>query len=101
MGQAKSRGSAEQRKAQAIAAARAAQPATVKCNDCQTELSNIEPVNVRAMPGLVAAGAAHCQCGSSTWMVDGTPEAKAAFAEFLAQEHGDTLKVGTASRPAA
>jgi hypothetical protein len=100
MGQAKRRGSEEQRRAQAITAARVALPESVKCNECQADLTEIEPMNLRGMVGLRAAGLARCGCGCVTWVVDGTSEAKEAFAEFMSAEHGDGLKVGTATKDA-
>lgn len=75
MGQAKNRGNSEQRAAQAIARERAKLPASVKCDTCQADLTDIAPQNTRGIPGLHAAGTAFCyDCNAPTLFLDGTPE---------------------------
>lgn len=89
MGQAKNRGTKEQREQQAIAAKRAEFPAQVECNNCHAMLSDIHPMDVRGMPGMrKAAGAMCAACGHSTWVLDGTPEGLGLFRQFLDEEHG-------------
>lgn len=76
MGQAKNRGNQGQRIAEARSRERAKFPASVKCNSCQAELTDIEPMTVRDFPGLKLAGAAECRtCETTTWVLHGTQEA--------------------------
>ena len=99
MGQAKLKGSFEQRKDQAITKARALFPASVKCNNCGNDLTDIQSLNVTDMPGMRLAGAASCaSCKYITWVLDGTPEALDQMQHFLQQEHGDEVKSGMAMR---
>lgn len=101
MGQAKKRGSVEQRIAEAKARERAKFPATVACNNCQAQLADIEPMDVRGMQGLRLAGAARCgACDSTTWVLDGTPDAMANVAEYLEHQSGTgPAQLGFAERP--
>lgn len=100
MGQAKLKGTFEQRQAQAIAKARAQFPQSVKCNNCSSDLTEINPMDVRGMPGMRLAGAANCSnCSSTTWVLDGSPDGLALFQTFLDEEHGQQAKVGFAAKP--
>lgn len=100
MGEAKRRGSQADRETAAIAALRAMFPASVKCNNCQADLTEIAPMDVRGIPGMRLAGGAHCpSCGHVTWVLDGTPEGLALFRQFLDEEHGaGAVASGTARR---
>lgn len=101
MGEARRRGTPEQRAQAALAAARAKFPATVKCNRCQVDLADITPLDTRGMPGLRLAGVAHCKaCESQTMVLDGDPESLAQFAAFMQDEKGDVL-IGTERKPGA
>lgn len=101
MGEAKRRGSHEIRKKQAVIALRARFPSTVKCNHCEAELAEINPMDTRGIPGLHMAGVAHCSaCKHDTFILDGEPEALAAFQEYMASEHGDEVSSGVAPKPA-
>ena len=74
MGQAKNRGNQAQRIEEARARERAKLPASVKCEMCQADLTDIHPLPTRNHPGLWAAGRAECQpCGHSTWAFHGEP----------------------------
>ncbi len=100
MGQAKIRGTHEERAAQAKLAARAQFPATVKCNNCEADIAEIEPLDVRGMAGMRLAAAAICpSCSSTTWVLDGTPEALAKMQAFLNEEHGVQAQTGRALKP--
>jgi uncharacterized protein with PIN domain len=100
MGQAKLKGTFDQRQAQAKAKARSLFPSTVKCNNCASDLSDIHAMDVRGMPGMRLAGAASCsKCNSSTWIVDGTPQALQRFQEFMATQHEGEVQIGTALKP--
>lgn len=100
MGQAKLKGFFEDRQAQSIAKARAQFPALVKCNNCSHDLTHIQPMDVRGMPGMRLAGGAVCpSCSQTTWVLDGTPEALAQMHNFMAQEHGEEAKTGFVKKP--
>lgn len=99
MGEAKKRGTMEQRQAQAVAAARAKFPASVACNACGVDLTEIQPLDTRGLHGMRVAGAALCGCGNVTYILDGTPEALATMREILDQEHGGGAKLGFAEKP--
>ena len=95
MGQAKSRGSFEERKAQAIARERAKFPDTVGCNNCGHRLTEIDPMNVTDIEGMRLAGVSSCpECGHTTWTLDGSPEGLAVFQEFLSSQHKGAVKMG-------
>ena len=100
MGEAKRRGSQAAREAAAIAARRSQFPASVKCNNCQADLTVIEPMDVRGIHGMRLAGAAHCDaCQHVTWVLDGTAEGLGLFRQFLDHEHGaGAVSTGTAKR---
>lgn len=100
MGQAKLKGSFEQRKKQAVSAARAQFPPSVKCNNCGHELTEIQPMDVRKMPGMRLAGGAICsECSQTTWVLDGTPEALEQLQNVMTEEHGEEAKAGVAMMP--
>lgn len=99
MGQAKLKGTFEQRKALAIATARAKFPASVKCNNCEQDLTDIHPMDVSGMVGMQLAASVICpSCTHITWILDGTPEALVQMQKFLQEEHGDDVKSGVAAR---
>jgi hypothetical protein len=100
MGQAKLKGSFQQRQAQAIAQARTQFPQSITCNNCSHELTDIQPMDVRGIPGMRLAGGAICtSCSHKTWVLDGTPEALAQMQEFMDQENGETAKMGFEKKP--
>lgn len=100
MGQAKLKGSFEQRQALAVATARAKFPPSVKCNNCGHDLTDIQAMDVRNMPGMRLAGGAICsECSHTTWVLDGTPDAIEKLQEFMAEEHGEEAKTGVARMP--
>ena len=101
MGQAKNRGNHEQRIVEARTRERAKFPASVKCNNCQVDLAQIEPMDIRSIPRMRLAGGALCSaCDSTTWVLDGTEEGLANTAEMPEQIHGgDAAQLGFAQRP--
>lgn len=99
MGQAKLKGTFEQRQAIAIAKERAQFPASIKCNNCGNDLTEIHPMDVKGMTGMRLAGGAICaSCTQTTWVLDGTSEALAQMQDFLAEEHGEEAKIGFAKK---
>lgn len=56
-------------------------------------------MDVRGLEGMRLAGGAMCAgCSHTTWVLDGTPEALEKMQDFMAQEHGDELKIGLAKK---
>lgn len=100
MGEAKRRGTPEQRREEAMAARRAQFPAAVSCNNCGAELTDIVPMDVRGIPGMRLAGGAHCSaCTHDTWVLDGTPEGVARLQAVLNEGLDDSeVKTGIARR---
>ena len=100
MGQAKERGTQEERIAQAAAAADRLRPPEMKCNVCEAKLNDVSALDIRALPGINAAFGAHCAaCDKDTWAVRGAPAAVRAFYAALEKSAGASVHLGTA-RPA-
>lgn len=101
MGDAKRRGTQEQRVAAAQARLREGLPAEVTCNHCQATLTDIEGVDVRGFTGMKVAGVAHCPaCLHDTWVLDGTPDAMVDFQMGLDSVHGaDAVSSGMVFKP--
>lgn len=100
MGQAKKRGSQGQRIAEARARERAKFPSTGECNECQAQLSDIEPMDVRAVFSMRLAGRATCNsCGGTTWALDGTQEGLEIFTSFLTEGRSDVFFGVAENRP--
>ncbi len=84
MGEARRRGTLEERIASARARADALRPAFIVCNGCAARLEDVARVDVAPMPGLDAVHVARCSaCDAETYDAQGTPEALRAFAEFM------------------
>ena len=99
MGQAKSRGNQEQRIAEAKKQERAKFPASVACNHCQAQLTEIEPMDVRKIPNIWLAGFAICRgCKSTTWILDGTHDGLVSLGSALKEGYGE-MSVGMVDRP--
>lgn len=86
MGQAKQRGSLEQRVAQARAKIEATRPAKLVCNGCSADVTDIHPVSTRGLRGIDAIWMGQCQCGQTTFAASGKPEAVQAFFDALAAD---------------
>jgi hypothetical protein len=100
MGQAKNRGTFEERAAASKASTRALFPESVTCNHCKQQISEIEPMDVRGIPGMRLAGGAICSsCTYTTWILDGTPEAVAAMQKIMNAEHSSPAEVGSERKP--
>ncbi len=67
MGQAKLRGTPEQRRHAAIERQLSLRPKYVKCNHCQAELTELQPMGISDIKGIEAAFAAHCPHCGSVW----------------------------------
>ncbi len=96
MGQAKKRGSIEQRIAQAQAKIAATRPEKLVCNGCGAEVTTIHPVSTRGMPGVEAIWVGQCACGQTTFAASGEPKAVQAFFDALSTD--SELTLGSQSR---
>ncbi|MBS1190479.1 MAG: hypothetical protein H6R10_2271 [Rhodocyclaceae bacterium] len=96
MGQAKLRGSQEQRIAQARAKIEATRPEKLVCNSCQGDVTDIHPVSTRGLRGIEAIWMGQCQCGHTTFAASGEPKSVQAFFDALATE--GELAIGSQSQ---
>jgi len=95
MGQAKRRGSLEQRMAEAKGRIDALRPAAIVCNDCKSEITEIEDMNIRGMTGIDAAFAGVCkQCKGTTYAIKGDPVSVEALMMALSESTGEVPLVG-------
>lgn len=98
MGQAKNRGSREQRIQAAQERKAALRPTALTCNDCGAAITDFDELDTQGLRGMEAAYAGICPgCGAVTHALKGDPEIVTAFAEFLEQEHGE-LNIGVQSK---
>jgi len=91
MGQAKQRGSIEQRVAQAQAKIEATRPEKLVCNGCGAEVTVIHPVSTRGLTGIEAIWVGQCDCGQTTFAASGDPKAVQAFFDALGSDTEVTL----------
>lgn len=96
MGQAKRRGSLEQRVAQAQAKVEATRPAKLVCNSCNADVTDIHPVSSKGLRGIEAIWMGQCQCGQTTFAASGEPQSVQAF--FAALSTDSELLLGSQSR---
>ena len=94
MGEAKRRGTLEQRAAEARARLDAIRPEMIVCNECKAELTEVFDLPARNVPGLRGVFAAHCgACDSDTIGFVGEPESLARYMELFA-EGKENVKIG-------
>lgn len=86
MGQAKRRGTLEQRVAEAQAKIEASRPAKLVCNSCSADVTAIHPVSNRGLRGIEAIWMGQCECGHTTFAASGNPQAVQAFFDALASD---------------
>ncbi len=99
MGQAKSRGSRDDRVAQATRLGASARPPVIRCNACRAELPDVEAIDTRGLKGIELAFRAHCApCDQDTWAVRGEAAAVRAFYDALEKSVGQKVRMGT-TRP--
>lgn len=102
MGEAKSRGTQQDRVAAALARSTAAPlaPPVIRCNLCQATLPDVQQLDAQALKGIQLAYKAHCgACSQDTWAVKGDPAAVRAFYDALEKAAGQKVELGT-TRPA-
>jgi uncharacterized protein with PIN domain len=95
MGQAKQRGSKEERAAQALAKVEAIKPKVIVCNNCKTEIIDVHTMDARNIVGIEGAFAGMCECGHTTWAVSGHPDAVAGLMESLHETTGGESIIGS------
>jgi hypothetical protein len=91
MGQAKRRGSLEQRIAAAQARIEATRPEKLVCNGCGADVTTIHPVSTRGLSGVEAIWVGQCECGQTTFAASGEPRAVQAFFDALGSDTELTL----------
>lgn len=96
MGQAKNRGTKDQRIAQAQAKIEATRPEKLVCNGCGADVTTIHPVSTRGLRGIEAIWVGQCACGQTTFAASGEPQAVDAF--FFALSENTELTLGSQSR---
>jgi hypothetical protein len=78
MGQAKLRGTPQQRQQAAIDKQLSLRLKHIVCNNCQAVLTEMQPMEITDIKGIEAAFAAHCpHCDHDTYAIKGEPEAVA------------------------
>ena len=95
MGQAKIRGSRQQRVAEAKAMLESMKPSKLICNNCQSEITEISSLDTRGMNGINAAFAGICDaCSQTTCAFDGEPDAVADASVLFEEAIGEEGKLG-------
>jgi hypothetical protein len=99
MGQAKQRGTREQRMAQAQAKIDVLRPEKLVCGACKTAFTDFEAMDTRHMRGINAAFGGHCPaCGEAVLAFSGEPDAVAdAMVAWQDRMEGEA-KIGMQSR---
>jgi len=87
MGQAKRRGSREERTQQSIKKTEELLPEFLTCNSCSTKVYDLNLLPTEGISGIEVACAGICpDCGDSTWGINGDPEATQQLMEILSEE---------------
>jgi Zn finger protein HypA/HybF involved in hydrogenase expression len=95
MGQAKKRGSHDQRVEQAKARIEALRPEFITCNDCKFQIMTIATANTRRIAGVDACFYGVCEnCGSTTYAMKGTAEGVQDLVDALHMATGDLPLLG-------
>ena len=95
MGQAKRRGTLEQRVQEAKARIDALRPEVIVCNDCKGEIRDIIDLPAKGLDGIDAVFGGICpECKSTTYAVKGDPQAVERLMVAMAEATGDDPLVG-------
>jgi hypothetical protein len=86
MGQAKRRGTLDDRIAEAHARIEATRPEKLVCNGCGADVSTIHPVSTRGLAGIDSIWVGQCDCGQTTFAASGDPPAVQAFFDALGSD---------------
>ncbi|MGV3741795.1 MAG: hypothetical protein ACO1NO_05760 [Burkholderiaceae bacterium] len=96
MGQAKNRGSLEQRIEQARQKTAASTPDHIVCNHCKTDIADVQQLDTKGLRGIEAAFAGQCPaCSQSTYAVKGEPKSVAAFMDAMQRATGSEAILGS------
>lgn len=95
MGQAKQRGSQDERAKQAQKKIETMKPAMIVCNACQAEITDVHAMDARGTPGIRAVFAGMCDCGNTTHAMLGDPEAVADLVVALEETIGEQGILGS------
>lgn len=99
MGQAKQRGTKEQRVVQAQAKLAALRPEELVCGACQTAFGEFEAMDTRGLRGIDAAFGGLCpSCGETVIAFKGEPDAVADAMLAWQDMTGEDGKIGSQSR---
>lgn len=95
MGQAKQRGTLEQRRQAATERIDALRPEAIICNQCGGEIRDILDLPTSGMQGIDAAFAGHCgACNSSTYAIKGDSKAVEQLMMAITETTGDVPLLG-------
>ena len=95
MGQAKRRGTPEQRKQEAVDRQLSLRPKHIICNNCQAELTEMYAMDISGIRGIDAAFAAHCpNCNHDTYAIKGEREAVAHMHMAIEDAAGEEGQMG-------
>lgn len=95
MGQAKQRGSQEERAKQAREKIEMMKPTAIVCNACKAEITDIHAMDTRGMPGIQAVFAGMCNCGNTTHAMIGDPDAVADLVVAIEETNGEQGILGS------
>jgi hypothetical protein len=96
LGQAKNRGTQEERVAAARLAAAQGSPPSIACNVCNVVLPQAERLDTQGLPGIALAFKSHCiACDQDTWAVRGEAAAVRAFYAALEKSVGSKVRLGS------
>lgn len=96
MGQAKRRGTLEQRIQQAKQKINESVPDRIICNNCKAEISQVQQLDTKGLRGIDAAFAGQCPaCEQTTYAVKGQPNSVAAFMEAMQKATGSEPIIGS------
>ena len=96
MGQAKNRGSFQDRVEAAKAKMDALRPESITCNNCQHAISDVFPLDSRGMSGIDAAFGGLCpECGQSTYAIKGSEDAVEKLMMVMEEVAGEAPLIGT------
>lgn len=99
MGQAKLRGTFQDRAAAAKARLDALRPKVIICNECKGEITEIVDLDAKGVVGIDAAFAGICPtCKSPTYAIKGEPEAVGELMNVMADVMGGAPLVGVQTK---
>jgi hypothetical protein len=97
LGQAKIRGSRDERVAEAAGKATNARPPALTCSGCQAALTEVSALDTSSLRGIEVAYQSHCAtCDQVTWAVRGENLAVRAFYSALEKAAGGPVQLGKA-----